>query len=145
MEIWRKWYGEFWKRNVCRTDGTCESNKPIYASQQDPCGRLIGGPGEVRAEITEDSLNAMQTVHGGLMFVMAEIAAGLVTRNDGRKYVTLDSSFRFLRGSSAKNIQGLAQITKRGKTVCFTKAEVVETDTGKLLAEGEFTFYCMGE
>ena len=94
---------------------------------------------EVRAEITEDSLNAMQTVHGGLMF------AGLVTRNDGRKYVTLDSSFRFLRGSSAKNIQGLAQITKRGKTVCFTKAEVVETDTGKLLAEGEFTFYCMGE
>ena len=69
---------------------------------------------EVRAEITEDSLNAMQTV-------------------------------RFLRGSSAKNIQGLAQITKRGKTVCFTKAEVVETDTGKLLAEGEFTFYCMGE
>ena len=49
---------------------------------------------EVRAEITEDSLNAMQTVHGGLMFVMAEVAAGLVTRNDGRKYVTLDSSFR---------------------------------------------------
>ena len=48
-------------------------------------------------------------------------------------------------GSSAKNIQGLAKITKRGKTVCFTKAEVVETDTGKLLAEGEFTFYCMGE
>ena len=43
---------------------------------------------EVRAEITEDSLNAMQTVHGGLMFVMAEVAAGLVTRNDGRKYVT---------------------------------------------------------
>ena len=75
---------------------------------------------EVRAEITEDSLNAMQTVHGGLMFVMAEVAAGLVTRNDGRKYVTLDSSFRFLRGSSAKNIQGLAKITKRGKTVCFT-------------------------
>ena len=26
---------------------------------------------EVRAEITEDSLNAMQTVHGGLMFVTA--------------------------------------------------------------------------
>ena len=49
---------------------------------------------EVRAEITEDSLNAMQTVHGGLMFVMAEIAAGLVTRNDGRNYVTLDSSWQ---------------------------------------------------
>ena len=101
--------------------------------------------GEVRAEVTGDSLNAMQTVHGGLMFVMAEIAAGLVTRNDCRKYVTLDSSFRFLRGSSAKNIQAVAKITKRGKTVCFTKSQVMETETGKLLAEGEFTFYCMGE
>lgn len=66
----------------------------------------------------------MQTVHGGLMFVMAEIAAGLVTRNDGRKYVTLDSSFRFLRGSSAKKLRGVAKITKRGKTVCFTKSQV---------------------
>ena len=92
---------------------------------------------EVCAEVTEDSLNAMQTVHGGLMFVMAEIAAGLVTRNDGRKYVTLDSSFRKLRG--------VAKITKRGKTVCFTKSQVMESETGKVLAEGEFTFYCMGE
>ena len=101
--------------------------------------------GEVRAEVTGDSLNAMQTVHGGIMFVMAETAAGLVTRNDGRKYVTLDSSFRFLRGSSEQNIRAVAKITKRGKTVCFTKSQVMETDTGKLLAEGEFTFYCMEE
>ena len=122
-----------------------ENSNPFMLHNRIRAVALSEDRAEVRAEITEDSLNAMQTVHGGLMFVMAEIAAGLVTRNDGRKYVTLDSSFRFLRGSSAKNIQGLAQITKRGKTVCFTKAEVVETDTGKLLAEGEFTFYCMGE
>ena len=54
---------------------------------------------QVRAEIGADALNAMGGVHGGLMFVMAEIAAGLVTRNDGRRYVTLDSSFRFIRGT----------------------------------------------
>ena len=41
---------------------------------------------QVRAEIGADALNAMGGVHGGLMFVMAEIAAGLVTRNDGRRY-----------------------------------------------------------
>ena len=32
---------------------------------------------QVRAEIGADALNAMGGVHGGLMFVMAEIAAGL--------------------------------------------------------------------
>ena len=60
---------------------------------------------EVCAEVTEDSLNAMQTVHGGLMFVMAEIAAGLVTRNDGRKYVTVrsGSSAAAARRSSAES------------------------------------------
>ena len=67
---------------------------------------------EVRAEITEDSLNAMQTVHGGLMFVMAEVAAGLVTRNDGRKYVNLDSSFRFLQ---RKNHSGAGEDHKAWK------------------------------
>ena len=35
------------------------------------------------------SLNATESVHGGLMFIMAEIAAGL-TRNDGRRHVTVN-------------------------------------------------------
>lgn len=99
---------------------------------------------QVEAEITPDSLNAMQGVHGGLMFVMAEMAAGLVTRNDGRKYVTLDSSFRFISGSNrAKRLVGEATLVKRGRTICFTHAAVKEPETGKLLAEGDFTFYCL--
>ena len=51
----------------------------------------------VTAAVTPASLNAMESVHGGLMFIMAEIAAGLLTRNDGRRHVTVNSSFRFLK------------------------------------------------
>ena len=99
---------------------------------------------QVRAEIGADSLNAMGGVHGGLMFVMAEIAAGLVTRNDGRRYVTLDSSFRFIRGTdSSQDLAAEGTIVKRGRTVCFTKASVKEAESGKLLADGDFTFYCL--
>ena len=98
----------------------------------------------VEAEITADSLKSMAGVHGGLLFLMAEVAAGLVTRNDGRRYVTLDSSFRFLSGTNrAKTLLGEARLIKRGKTICFTHAAVKEPDTGKLLAEGDFTFYCL--
>ena len=98
----------------------------------------------VEAEIEPDSLNAMGSVHGGLMFVMAEVAAGLATRNDGRRYVTLDSSFRFIKGSnSAKTLLAEAVITKRGRTVCFARASVREPGSGILLAEGDFTFYCL--
>ena len=100
----------------------------------------------VEARVKPESLNAMGGLHGGLMMVMAEIACGLLARSDGRKYVTLDSSFRFIAGSTgAESARARAQITKRGRTVCFAKAQVTEGGTGKLLAEGEFTFYCLGE
>ena len=75
---------------------------------------------------------------------ITEIAAGLVTRNDGRRYVTLDSSFRFIRGTdSSQDLAAEGTIVKRGRTVCFTKASVKEAESGKLLAEGDFTFYCL--
>lgn len=100
---------------------------------------------EVTAEVKPESLNAMGGVHGGLMFVMAEIAAGLLVRNDGRRYVTLDSSFRFLSGApkGTEEVRARASLTKRGRTVAFARAEVLEKTGGKLLAEGEFTFYCL--
>ena len=97
----------------------------------------------VEAQIGPGSLNAMGTVHGGLMMAAAEIACGLLVRSDGRKYVTLDSSFRFLRSSTAERIEARAERVKGGRTVSFARAQVIEPDTGRLLAEGDFTFYCL--
>ena len=97
----------------------------------------------VEAQIGPGSLNAMGSVHGGLMMAAAEIACGLLVRSDGRKYVTLDSSFRFLRSSTAERIEARAERVKGGRTVSFARAQVIEPDTGRLLAEGDFTFYCV--
>ena len=97
----------------------------------------------VEAQIGPSSLNAMGSVHGGLMMAAAEIACGLLVRSDGRKYVTLDSSFRFLRPGTAERIEARAEQIKSGRTVSFARAQVIEPDTGRLLAEGEFTFYCL--
>lgn len=97
----------------------------------------------VEAQIGPGSLNAMGTVHGGLMMAAAEIACGLLVRSDGRKYVTLDSSFRFLRSSTAERIEARAERVKGGRAVSFARAQVIEPDTGRLLAEGDFTFYCL--
>ena len=53
----------------------------------------------VEMDPEKTSLNFMGGVHAGLMFLMAEAAAGLLVRNDGRTCVTIDSSFRFLRSA----------------------------------------------
>ena len=57
--------------------------------------------------------------------------------------MTLDSSFRFLRPGTAERIEARAERIKSGRTVSFARAQVIEPDTGRLLAEGEFTFYCL--
>ncbi len=99
----------------------------------------------LQTSIAPELKNAMGSVHAGLMFSMAEIAAGLLARGDGSKQVTLDSSFRFLRNSmSAEVLEAEAVFIKRGKTITMCRSFVREQGSDKVLAEGEFSFYCLG-
>lgn len=95
------------------------------------------------AVVTGESRNAMGSVHGGLMFTLAEIAAGLLARNEGKTCVTLDTSFRYLRGSRGeKDLIAEASFVKNGRSIIICRAAVKEKGEDKLLAEGEFTFFC---
>lgn len=99
---------------------------------------------QVTAKITPVSLNAMESVHGGLMFIMAETAAGLLTRNDGRRHVTVNSSFQFLKGTNqAEQLVAKAVVMNRGRKICVCRSSVMEPGSDVVLAEGEFTFYCL--
>ena len=100
----------------------------------------------VQAQITPELRNSMGGVHAGLMFSMAEIAAGLLARSDGSKQVTLDTTFRYLRNSSTDGIvEAEAVYIKRGRTITMIRAYVREQESSKNLAEGEFSFYSMAE
>ena len=100
----------------------------------------------VQAQITPELRNSMGGVHAGLMFSMAEIAAGLLARSDGSKQVTLDTTFRYLRNSSTDGIvEAEAVYIKRGRTITMIRAYVREQGSSKNLAEGEFSFYSMAE
>lgn len=95
----------------------------------------------VEAQTAPELKNAMGSVHAGLMFSMAEIAAGLLVRGDGSRQVTVDSSFRFLRNSmTAETLEAEAVFIKRGKTITMCRSVVREKGKDKALAEGEFSF-----
>ena len=97
----------------------------------------------VEMDPEKTSLNSMGGIHAGLMFLMAEAAAGLLVRNGGRTCVTIDSSFRFLRSAGpSESLYAEARVTKRGRTVSFCHSGVYGRDSGKLFAEGDFTFFC---
>ena len=98
----------------------------------------------VRGEIDADSMNAMGGINGGYLFLMGDCAAGLLARSTGHIFVTLNSNFRYLRdGREAKTLLAESSLVKRGKTVTVVRTVVSVEGTQKVLAEGEFTFFCV--
>ncbi len=106
---------------------------------------LDGERAQVAVQAADFSRNAMGSIHGGLFFLMGETAAGLLVRSDGRRYVTLDVSFRYLRASvGERELQAEAVWIRRGRSVAVCRALIREKGSEKALAEGEFSFFLPG-
>lgn len=103
-------------------------------------------PDRAVAELTVcgDNLNPVGTLHGGAYFTMADCVSGTAARSNGMKYVTLNSSFEFIRSIKKGTIRATARVRRRGRTICLTAVEVTDQE-GRLLAEGKFTMFCLGE
>lgn len=97
---------------------------------------------EAELVVGPNSLNPLGTIHGGLYFTMADCAASAAARSDGLNYVTLGSSFDYIRSAGSGTVRAVAEVRHRGKTVCRVAARVVD-DSGRVLAEGNFTMYCL--
>ena len=92
------------------------------------------------AQIHPELLNTSGTVHGGLMYTMADGAVSMLARADGSRYVTLDGSFQYLRNLSGPGeLVANAQIVRRGQHISVIRVEITETTRQKLLAIGTFT------
>ncbi len=99
---------------------------------------------KIEGTVGPDGLNAMGGIHGGFLYLMGDCAAGLLARSTGHTFVTLDSTFRYLRdGREAKALVAESSLVKRGKTVTIVRTIVKTKDSGKVLAEGEYTFFCV--
>ena len=93
------------------------------------------------AETTPETLNHMGSVHGSMMMSLAEVTAGLMARSDGRPYVSVEASFRFISGGKAgEKIQARAEVVKRGRSMAFIRSRVFQGE--KLLLDGDVIFYC---
>lgn len=97
---------------------------------------------EAELLIGEDCLNPMGLMHGGAYFTMADCAASGAARSNGQQYITLNSSFEFIRSAKEGTVRAAARVRHRGRTTCLIATEVTD-DQGKLLAEGKFTMFCL--
>ena len=93
-------------------------------------------------DIRDESKNSFGMVHGGAIYAMADNAAGFVVHTDGRHHVTQTSALHFLRNQSEGTVTATARVRHRGNTTALVAVDITG-DNGKLIATGEFTFFCV--
>lgn len=99
---------------------------------------------ECRLIVRPESTNHYGFVHGGALFSLADVTAGSLAHADGHRHVTQNASFHNIGNQKDGIITCRASITNRGRTTCLVSVRVTGTG-GKLLAVGEFTYFCIGE
>ena len=95
-----------------------------------------------RLNIQPESKNSYGMVHGGAIYAMADNATGFAAHTDGRNYVTQTSALHFLRNQATGTVRASAWVRHRGKSTVLTAVDITG-DGGRLLATGEFTFFCV--
>jgi len=97
---------------------------------------------EFRMTIFSESKNTYGMIHGGAIYTLADNATGTAAFTDGRSYVTQTSALHFLRNVSEGTIRASAVVRHRGHSTCLVAVDITAED-GRLLATGEFTFFCV--
>ena len=95
-----------------------------------------------RLNIQPDSKNPYGLVHGGAIYTLADNATGSAVHTDGRFYVTQTSALHFLRNQSEGAVRAEAHVRHRGKSTSLVAVDITG-EGGKLIATGEFTFFCV--
>ena len=97
------------------------------------------------AVVNEKRINPYHTAHGGLLFTMADVAAGAAARSDGRSYVTQQASISFVRpGKEGAKLTAESYVIKRGRHISLEDVKIRNED-GKLLLQGTITSYCIAD
>ena len=95
-----------------------------------------------KLDIRPESCNPYGLIHGGAIYTLADNATGAAAHSDGRDYVTQTSALHFLRNQATGTVRASAWVRHRGKSTVLTAVDITG-EGGRLLATGEFTFFCV--
>ena len=97
----------------------------------------------VEGELTPEAKNPMGMAHGGFVYSLCDVAAGVVTGLAGKPGVTLSSDLHFLRPASGGKLRCEGRIIKNGSNVVVVDTCVYD-ETGAMTAKGCFEMFITG-
>lgn len=95
--------------------------------------------------IQDWQVNPLGSVHGGVLFSLADITAGTAAVANGVKVTTLDAQMSFLAPallSRTKTLTATSKIIKAGKTVQVIEVEIKDEEK-RLISKASYTFFVM--
>lgn len=106
--------------------------------------RVEEGFAEVAVTLTEKSKNAWGVPHGGLLFSLADVAAGLAAQSlkEGR-VVTVSANVNFMRVAKGSSLRAIGKELRSGLSVGFFDASVFD-EHGELLLTGQYVMHYSG-
>lgn len=96
----------------------------------------------VEGELREETMNPWGMAHGGFVYSLCDVAAGVAVGQSGRHGVTLSGTMYYLRPSKGKKLRAEGRIIKNGKTVVLVETNTYN-DEGVHTARGEFQIYVL--
>ncbi len=97
-----------------------------------------------RVKVEPKHHNPYGIVHGGLLYTMADTAAGYTARTLTPSPVTLNSEFHYMGNAPYGILTARTEILKAGQHILLLRVRVM-ADEKLLLAEGTFTYYSDGK
>lgn len=99
-------------------------------------------PGEAVASMRADERvsNMYGMVHGGALFSLADMAAGVCALTSSKNVVTLNSSISFLQAARPGLLRAVARCLHAGRTTGVYSVEIFD-DAEALVASAQFTMF----
>lgn len=99
---------------------------------------------KVKLNITKNSLNPYNIVHGGLTFALGDTAMGVLCHKLGKNVVTLNANINYLKPGVGKYLIAIPNVVKMGKTTCVLNCNIYD-DNDNLIAIMTGTYYIVGD
>jgi len=101
---------------------------------------IDAGYAKVSLDIKNEFTNPYNTVHGGVLYTMGDMAGGTAAYSYGQPVVTVDSNFHFLHaGKNVTKLIGIGKELRNGKSIGVYEVSIHDQNEN-LLCYGTFTY-----
>lgn len=95
---------------------------------------------KVELTIDENSMNYMGSMHGGLLYTMADVAAGTAVVYCGKQGVTLSAHTEYIKPALSGKVIAEGKVISSGRTIKRCEVEM-HSENGTMYAKSYITMF----